>query len=90
MLESFCDSGHRDSSDCIDDEQGRIVDDYIKTIKNPIISDYFDRMYAMFHSSIKRPRVPLPTTCAWKVIEKPEEYGFKHMSYFVVSEAGIS
>ena len=53
VLESFCNSGHRDSSDCIDDEQGRIVDDYIKTIKSPIISDYFDRMYAMFHASIK-------------------------------------
>ena len=34
-------------------EQGRIVDDYIKTIKSPIISDYFDRMYAMFRASIK-------------------------------------
>jgi hypothetical protein len=90
VLESFCNSGHRDSSDCIDDEQGRIVDDYINTIKSPIISDYFDRMYAMFHASIKRPRIPLPTTCAWKIIEKPEVYGYKHMSYFIVSEAGIS
>ncbi len=90
MFKSFCNSEHRDSSDCIDKEQGRIVDDYIKTIKSPISSDYFDRMYAMFHASIKQPRVPLPTTCAWKVIKKPEVYGYKHMSYFVVSEAGIS
>jgi hypothetical protein len=82
--------GHHDSSDCIDNEQGRIVADYIKTTKSPIISDYFDRMYAMFHASIKQPRVPLPTTCAWKVTEKPEVYGYMHMSYFVVSEAGIS
>ena len=45
--------GHHDSSDCIDNEQGCIVADYIKTTKSPIISDYFDRMYAMFHASIK-------------------------------------
>ena len=90
VIESFCNSGHRDSSDSIDDEQGGIVHAYVKTINSSLIKDYFDRMYAMFHPSIKRPRVPLPTTCAWKVIEKPEVYGSKHMSYFIVSEAGIS
>ncbi len=53
VLESFCNSGHHDSSDCIDDEKGCIVDDFIKTIKSPIVSDYFDGMYAMFHASMK-------------------------------------
>jgi hypothetical protein len=90
VLESFCNGGHRDSSDCIDDVQGAIVHEYLKTIKSPIINEYLDRMYAMFHDCIKHPRVPLPTTCAWKMVEKPELYGYKHLSYFVVSEAGIS
>ena len=53
VLESFCNGGHRDSSDCLDDVQGLIVHEYIKTIKIPIIKDYLDRMYAMFHASMK-------------------------------------
>jgi hypothetical protein len=89
VIESFCNGGIRDSTDCINDEQGKIVSDYIKNINSSIIEDYFERMYATFAHCLKRPRVPLPTTCAWKIIEKPEAFGFKHCSYFVVSEAGI-
>jgi hypothetical protein len=90
VIESFCNGGHRDSTNCIDDEQGKIVTDYIKNINSSIIEDYFERMYATFVHCLKRPRVPLPTTCARKIIEKPEAFGFKHCSYFVVSEVGIS
>ena len=91
VLESFCNGGHRDSTDSIDDEQGRIVMDYINTINDPILNDSFTRLYTTFNSNrIKVPRMPLPTTCAWKLIEKPEKFSFKHMSYFIVSEVGIS
>ena len=90
VVESFCNSGHRDSSDCIDDEQGVIVHDYAKTQNSPVLNDYLERMYAMFDDRLRHPRVPLPTTCAWKMLEQPELFGYKHMSYFVVSEAGIS
>jgi hypothetical protein len=90
VIESFCNSGHRDSSDCIDDEQGVIVHDYAKTMNSPILNDYLKRMYAMFDDRLRQPRVPLPTTCAWKMVEQPELYGYKHMLYFVLSEAGIS
>ena len=72
----------------IDDKQGQ--SDYNKTINSSIIKEYFETMYATFGDCLKRPRVPLPITCAWKIIEKPEHYGFKHLSFFVVSEAGIS
>ena len=84
VIQSFCNGGHRDSTDCIDEKQGQIVCDYIKTINNSIIEDYFERMYATFGDCLKSLRVPLPTTCAWKIIGKPEHYGFKHLSYFVV------
>ena len=89
VIESFCNGGHIDSTDCIDEEQGQIRD-YIKSINSSIIEDYFKRMYATFWNCLKGPRVLLPTTCAWKIIEKPEYYGFKNLPYFVVSEAGIS
>ena len=36
------------------------------------------------------PHSILIPTCAWKMVDKPELYGYKHLSYFVVSEAGIS
>ena len=74
IIESFCNGRHRDNTDSIDDEQGQIVSDYIKTINSSIIEEYFERMYATFGDCLKRPRVPLPTTCAWKIIEKPEHY----------------
>jgi len=90
VIESFCNSGHQDCSKCLDHQQGSIVHRYIQSINSPIINDYFERMYATFHCCIQRPRIPLPTTCAWKLIEHPEPYCYKHMSFFIVSEAGIS
>ena len=32
VIESCCNGGHRDNTDSIDDKQGQIVSDYIKTI----------------------------------------------------------
>ena len=90
VIESFCNTGHRDMGDSLDDEQGSIVLQYIKRINNAMINDYIDRIYATFASSIQEPRIPLPTTCAWKLIEHPEPYSYKHMSFFIVSECGIS
>ncbi len=37
--ESFCNTGHRDMSDSLDDEQGLIVLQYIKRINNAMIND---------------------------------------------------
>ena len=87
-LEPFCNEGHRDTTDCIDREQGEIVNTYLNHINNPIINDYLERMDRTF--GIEKTRVKLPTTCGWKLMEQPEAYGYKHLSFFVVSEAGIS
>lgn len=93
VIESFCNSGsgHRDSSDCIDDEQGVIVHDYAKTMNSPILNDYLERMYAMFDDRLRQPRVPLPTTCAWKMVEleQPELYGYNSVlmrSFALIAE----
>jgi hypothetical protein len=37
--ESFCNTGHHDMSDSLDDEQGLIVLQYIKRINNAMIND---------------------------------------------------
>jgi len=69
---------------------GQIVSDYIKTSDSPVLLNYFDRMYSTFNSVLCKPIMPLPTTCAWKLIEDPARFSFKHISYFIVSEAGIA
>ena len=56
----------------LDEEQRQIVSDYVMTINSSIIEEYFKRMYATFGDCLKIPRVPLPTTCARKIIEKPD------------------
>jgi hypothetical protein len=88
ILESFSNCGHRDSTDCLYEELGRIVSDYIKTSDSPVLLNYFDRMYSTFNSVLCKPIMPLPTTCAWKLIEDPALFSFKHILYFIVSEAG--
>jgi len=90
VLESFSNCGHRDSSDFIDADQGRIVFNYILQLKSDNLNKYMKNMYSTFKDIIIHPVIPLPTTCAWKLIEDPDEYSYMHKSYFIVSEAGIS
>jgi hypothetical protein len=47
-------------------------------------------MYSTFGDVLVRPIVPLLTTCAWKLIEDPDHFGFNHILYFVVVEAEIA
>ena len=54
----------------------------------PVLLNYFERMYSTFHSVLHKPIMPLPTTCAWKLIEDPASFSFKHISYFIVQDAG--
>jgi hypothetical protein len=91
VLEAFSNCGHRDSTDCTDTSQGMIVSTYLEqTNNNTTLCDYFARMYSTFRSEIKSPIIPLPTTCAWKLIEDPLLFNYKHVSYFVVVDAGIA
>jgi hypothetical protein len=91
VLESFSNCGHRDSTDCTDEDQGRIVFSYLEQMKNnTLVLDYLKNMYSSFSDVLVSPIIPLPTTCAWKLIEDPDEYNYKHISYFVVVDAGIA
>lgn len=91
LLEVFCNGGHRYSTNCTDDNQGKIVHDYINDINDKIINNYSARLYTIFNTCLKSTIWPLFTTCGWKLIEKAEEFSYnKHLSYFIVSKAGIS
>ena len=90
VLESFANCGHRDRSDCIDEDQGHIVSDYVRQLKSDNLNKYMNNMYSTFPDVICYPIYPLPTTCVWKLIEDPDEYSYVHKSYFIVSEAGIA
>jgi hypothetical protein len=56
----------------------------------PVLLNYFERMYLTFNGVLHKPITPLPTTYAWKLIENPAPFSFKHISYFIISEAGIA
>jgi hypothetical protein len=90
VLESFANCGHRDSSDCIGDDQGQIVSNYIFQLQSEVLNKYMSNMYSTFKDVISPPNIGLPTSCGWKLIEDPAEYSFVHKSYFIVSEAGIA
>jgi hypothetical protein len=91
VLESFSNCGHRDSTDCTNEAQGSLVFAYLQEVVNSTtVLKYFCRMYSTFSDVLVRPIIPLPTTCAWKLIEDPDQFGFNHISYFVVVEVGIT
>jgi hypothetical protein len=91
VLESFSNCGHRDSTDCTDQAQSSLVFHYLQEASNSTtVMEYFSRMYSTFGDVLVPPIVSLPTTCAWKLIEDPDQFGFNHILYFVVVEAGIA
>ena len=91
VLESFSNCGHRDTTDCTNTEQGHIVLSYLQTMTNStVVMEYLQRMYSIFSDVLVSPYISLPTTCAWMPIEDPDEYSYKHSSYFVVVDAGIA
>jgi hypothetical protein len=47
-------------------------------------------MYSSFFDVLVSPIIPYTTTCAWKPTEDPDEYNYKHISYFVIVDAGIA
>ena len=80
VLESFSNCSHKDTTDCLDVEQGRIVSNYMENSDCPVLLNYFERMYSTFNGVLYKPIMPLPTTCAWKLIEDPAPFSFKHIS----------
>ena len=55
-----------------------------------MVNKYYERMHDMFHDVLPRNRYPFPTTCVHRMIENPEQYGFKHKQFFVVTEANFA
>jgi hypothetical protein len=91
VLESFSNCGHRDSTDCTNEAQGSLVFAHLQEVVNSTtVLEYFSRMYSTSCDVLVCPIIPLPTTCAWKLIEDPDQFGFNHILYFVVVEAGIA
>ncbi len=89
-MESFSNCGHQDSTDCTDEAQGDLVFAYLHEVNSITVLEYFCQMYSSFCDVLVRSIVPLPTTCAWKLIEDPDLFNFNHILYFVVADAGIA
>ena len=62
----------------------------MKMTISTVMMEYLQRMYSSFCDVLVHPLIPFPTTCAWKPIEDPDEYNYKHISYFVIVDAGIA
>jgi hypothetical protein len=91
VLESFSNCGHRDTTDCTNAEQGHIVLSYLQKMTNStVVMEYLQRMYSHFCDVLVSPLIPYTTTCAWKPTEDPDEYNYKHISYFVIVDAEIA
>ncbi len=91
VLELFINCGHQDSTDCTNEAQGSHVFAYLQEVLNSTtVLEYFSRMYSTFCDVLVRPIISLPTTCAWRLIEDLDQFGFNHILYFVVVEAGIA
>ncbi len=91
MLESFSNCGHQDSTDCTNEAQGSLFFAYLQEVVNSTtFLEYFCMMYSTFGYVLVRPIILLPTTCAWKLIEDPDQFGFNHILYFVIVESGIA
>ena len=83
VWEAFYNMIHRDPHDVVDKETDDIVMDYVDDCDCPILQAYFDKLFAMYYDVLPEGhRVPLPTTCAYKLIEQLE--GLEHHQYFVV------
>jgi hypothetical protein len=71
MLESFSICGHYDLTDCTDKDQGQLISVYLQHSQSQIVDEYLCRMHDSFEDQLDRPMIPLPTTCACKLIEDP-------------------
>jgi hypothetical protein len=88
-MEAFTNCSHVDTTDKTNEEQGELLSAYVLSQGNECLNKYFDAMRRSFSDVLNNNCLPLCTTCAWTPIEIPEAYSFKHLSFFVICEAGI-
>ena len=86
---SFSNSYHKDG-DTLNKEQTHMVMKYIESINCPQLEEYIRRKQATFKDVTDSDKISLPTTCAWKQRERPEDYAYIHNQHFIVAEAGVS
>ncbi len=89
-LKAFNNCPHIDSTDITNEEQGEILSDFILSHRNDCLTNYFARMRRNFADTLDNNCLPLFTSCAWKPIKQPENYSFKHISFFVMTEVAVS
>ena len=88
--EAFCNCSLLDKMDLTGSIVSRAIADFITKSGCDDLNKYISRMKNIFSRELNTESLPIPTTCAWRLIEAPEEFGFKHYSFFIVTEAGIS
>jgi hypothetical protein len=90
VLESFNNCGHLELTDCTNKVQGGIISDYVQVSQSKMVYEYLSRINVNFEDQFHRPTILLPTTCAWKLIDDPAPFGYRHVSFFVVADAQIA
>jgi hypothetical protein len=68
--------------DITDKETGQTCMDYIKNCDCPLLQTYYETLAYMYKDILPEGRLPLPTTCAYKMIESDEK--IEYYQYFVV------
>ena len=84
--ESFCNTEHKDN-DYVSKEVAKIVREYLEVCGSQKLRDFFLRMDSTFDLKEK---IPLPTTCCWKLLEQLEGNGYRHHQYFAVTEGNLA
>jgi hypothetical protein len=83
VLQLLSNFGHCNSTDCTNEVQGNIISDYVQVSQSKMVYEHLSKMFVNFEAQLHRPTIPLPTTCAWKLIENPAPFSYRHNSFFV-------
>ena len=89
IKESFANCYH-DDGDTLNKEQTKKVMDYVDNSNCPLLADHLRTKQETFKDKKKSDRIHLPSTCAWKQRERPENYSYIHKQHFIVAEAGMT
>ena len=87
-FEVFANCYHNDTHDQMDKVISRHVINYLDQCHSPTLQAYFEKVLDMYKDILVLKdgdvRIPLHTTCAYKLIEQPEDKLVVHHSYFIV------
>ena len=89
VKESFANCYHCDG-DTLNKEQTEKVMDYVDNSNCPLLADHLRTKKETFKDKKNSDKIHLPSTCAWKQRERPENYSYIHKQHFIVAEAGMT